>query len=143
MLDAFHDGGWTPPFNRLKFPVGVIGAITDSIFFGGREVVFPTAFEQGQASQVSLVNTQGQHKNSSMTSLSPDDKILIKDKTLISIIIKTRAGKATDDIGVKLIKAPFHVPWVWCEILVAYAGKGRFGSLRTWVDLPHARLVFQ
>ena len=36
-------------------------------------------------------------------------------------MVKFRAGKHTDDVGVNTVGAPFHVPWVWCEVLATLA----------------------
>jgi hypothetical protein len=44
---------------------------------------------------------------------------------LVNALIKFRAGKNTDEIGIKSVRSPFHVPWVWCEFVLTY-GKGEF-----------------
>jgi hypothetical protein len=44
---------------------------------------------------------------------------------LVSGVIKMRAGRHTDHIGITTVKAPFHVPWVWAEFALTYKA-GRF-----------------
>ncbi len=107
--DAVHDGGWTPPFSMRNWPGTALALDPD---------ILSNQWYQGEASPLSVVNTQARHKNSAIKSVPADETVLING------LIKFRAGKHTDDIGVKKVKSPFHVPWVWCEVLVTLA-KGK------------------
>lgn len=110
--DAFHDPGWTPPFNHLRISGACYPtAIIDSSTWG-------STYHQGEASSVSLVNTQSRHKNSTLT-IPADETVLVNG------IIKFRAGKHTDDIGVKTVGAKFHVPWVWSEMALTFKKGGQ------------------
>ena len=107
VIDAVHDGGWTPPFNRSKFPLSRLKpdkAMSDPNFY------------QGEASPLSLVNTQARHKNTVLTGIGVGEVVLVDG------LVKFRAGKHTDDIGIKDVGCPFHVPWVWSEFLLTYKG---------------------
>jgi hypothetical protein len=106
-LEAIHDGGWTPPFNRKKFPFTYLKP--------DKNMSDPN-FYQGEASSVSLVNLRARHKNSVLTNFGSGEAVLVNG------LIKFRAGKHTDDIGVKEVGCPFHVPWVWSEFLLTYKG---------------------
>jgi len=117
VLDAFHDPGFTPPFQTGKF-TGVV--IDQFLKHGFNASVFDSTFAPGEASVNSLVNTQGRHKNTTITDV-PDGELV-----LVNSLIKFRAGKRTDDIGVNEVKAEFHVPWVWCEMVVTFVGRNRF-----------------
>lgn len=109
--DAFHDPGWTPPFNHLRWSGACYPtAIIDSSTWG-------STYYQGEASSVSVVNTQCRHKNSTLT-IPADETVLVNG------IIKFRAGKHTDDIGVKTVGAKFHVPWVWSEMALTFKKGG-------------------
>jgi hypothetical protein len=105
VVDAVHDGGWTPPFDRSKFPLTRLKP--------DKNMSDPN-FYQGEASPLSLINTQARHKNSVLTGIGVGEVVLVNG------LIKFRAGKHTDDIGVKDVGCPFHVPWVWSEFLLTY-----------------------
>jgi hypothetical protein len=124
VVDAVHDGGWTPPFDRSKFPLTHLKP--------DKHMSDPN-FYQGEASPLSLVNTQARHKNSVLTSVGVGEVVLVNG------LVKFRAGKHTDDIGVKDVGCPFHVPWVWCEFLLTYrsgnftfTGKGSIFPSHAW-----------
>jgi hypothetical protein len=103
--DAVHDPGWTPPFKVRNWPSTALSFDTN---------IYSFAWHQGEASPLSVVNTQSRHKNTMLKALPPDETVLVNG------LIKFRAGKHTDDIGVNSVKSPYHVPWVWCELLVTY-----------------------
>jgi hypothetical protein len=109
VINAVHDPGWTPPFNKMAYPSTYLAVWQD----------FPSAASPGEASPLSLVNTQARHANSTMTSTGPGETVLVNG------LIKFRAGSHTDKIGID-IGCPFHVPWVWCETLLTYKGGGGF-----------------
>jgi hypothetical protein len=112
VLNAFHDPGFTPPFNAGALPAH-FGDLADLLFSDGQ-------FHAGEASSLSLVNTEARHANTTITDVPPEEVVLVDS------LIKFRAGKVTDDIGRDKVGAPFHVPWVWCESVVTYAGNGVF-----------------
>ncbi len=105
VLDAFHDPGWTPPFSMSKFP---------SSLFSFDLNVYSNQWYQGEASPLSVVYTQRRHPNTTIPGVVDSEIVLVNG------LIKFRAGKHTDDIGINEVKAPFHVPWVWCEMLLTY-----------------------
>jgi hypothetical protein len=111
VVDSIQDPGWTPAFRVRKFPATAL-RFWDSNIWGF------TAFA-GEASPLSAVTPQAAHTNSILT--IPKGEVVLADA-----LIKFRAGKHTDDIGVNDVGAPFHVPWVWCEMAVTYAGSGKF-----------------
>ena len=110
VLDAFHDGGWTPDFKMTSYP---------STLFSFDMSIYSTVAYPGEASPLSLVATQARHKNTALTGVPPDETVLV------DCLIKFRAGAHTDNIGVNDVGSPWHVPWVWCESLLTYA-KRRF-----------------
>jgi hypothetical protein len=116
LLEKFVDGGFTPPFNIGKFPAALIGAL----FEGGAAEILDRNFFPGEASVSSDVVAQARHPNSALSTVPTNETVLVDS------LIKFRAGKHTDDIGVNTVGAPFHVPWVWCEMVLTYAGAGRF-----------------
>ncbi|MFM0200760.1 hypothetical protein PQR53_12895 [Paraburkholderia fungorum] len=77
----------------------------------------------GEASSISLVNTRARHAN---TVLPPTPK---NEVVCVNALIKFRAGSHTDGIGVSdEVGCRYHVPWVWCELLLTY-DKGMFKLL--------------
>jgi hypothetical protein len=48
----------------------------------------------------------------------------VDETVLVNAVIKFRAGQHTDSIGIQNVGSPFHVPWVWCELLRTH----RFGT---------------
>jgi hypothetical protein len=103
--DAVHDPGWTPPFKMRNWPMTALSFDMN---------IYSNQWHAGEASPVSVVNTQARHKCSALASSGAGETVLVNG------LIKFRAGKHTDDIGVNSVKSPFHVPWVWCEMLVTY-----------------------
>ena len=110
VLDAFHDGGWTPPFRMRSWPATALSF---------QKSIHSNTPYQGEYSPQSLVNTQRRHRNSTIGTVSSSETVLV------NTMIKFRAGKHTDDVGIREVGSPYHVPWVWCEMLLTYAG-GRF-----------------
>jgi len=104
VLDAFHDPGWTPPFRMSEYP------LTAFSFDGD---IYSNKWHQGEASPISVVYTQKRHENSVLSAGAGET-------VLVNALIKFRAGKHTDDVGINSVGSPFHVPWVWQETLVTY-----------------------
>jgi hypothetical protein len=109
VLDAEHDPGFTPPFRMRAFP---------STFLSFDTNIYSSAWHPGEASPLSLVNTQVRHVNTSITGIAANETVLANG------VIKFRAGTHTDNIGVNSVKCPYHVPWVWSETLLTW-GAGR------------------
>src|SRR5262249_36303325 len=108
VLDAVHDGGWTPFFKLRRWPL--TGLSLDG------DILFNWKPAQGEASPLSLVNTLARHKNSVLTGQGSGETVLV------NALIKFRAGSHTNSVGINNVGAPFHVPWVWCETLLTFAG---------------------
>ena len=107
VLQAFVDPGFTPPFSQLHWP---------STFLKPDRSLWSLTWYTGEASPLSVVRTQARHPNSTITGVPPTETVLV------NALIKFRAGQHTDDVGINNVKAPFHVPWVWCEVLVTLVG---------------------
>jgi len=126
VVDAVHDGGWTPPFDRSKFRLTYLK-------FGDKNLGDPN-FYQGEVSPLSLINTQARHRSSVLTGVGVGEVVLVNG------LVKFRAGKHTDDVGVgKDVGCPYHVPWVWSEFLLTYrsgvftlTGKGSLFPSHAW-----------
>ena len=110
VIDPILDPGWTPPFNRKI-------TLLTRVYVPDASMSDP-AFYAGELGLGSSILPRMQHRNSTFSMKVPQDNLVA------SALIFFRAGKHTDDIGVKVVKCPYHVPWVWCEWLVTYnAGK--------------------
>lgn len=107
VMEAAHDGGWTPPFDRSKFK-------STYLKFWDKNLT-DSNFHQGEASPVSVIRTEGRHPCSAISLVSSNEI------SLVNGLVKFRAGSHTDMVGVVDVKSPFHVPWVWCEFLLTYA----------------------
>jgi hypothetical protein len=121
--DVIIDGGWTPPFDRNRFLLSYGGAITRD---SGRNALNEPSYQPGTASIASAVLTR-RHPNSAL-SLPPGERLLANG------LIRFRAGKHTDDVGVA-IGSPYHVPWVWNEFAVTY-GQGHINVYGTASAFP-------
>jgi hypothetical protein len=106
VLEAVHDPGWTPPFMMSEFPSSIMSFDRN---------VYSSAWHAGEASPISVINTQARHRNSAIAQVGAGETVLVNG------LIKFRAGKHTDDVGIQ-IGSPYHVPWVWCEMLLTFMG---------------------
>ena len=86
-------------------------------------------FYEGELGLASSILPRIQHRNTTMSMQVPQDNLVA------SALIFFRAGKHTDDAGVGVVKAPNHVPWVWCEWLVTHKA-GRFTVYATGSIFP-------
>jgi hypothetical protein len=135
VLDAVHDPGWTPPYSHWTFPTTTIIP----------ETWKSSSYAQGESSPLSLVNTQARHKHSAIVDVAA------KETVLVNSMIKFRAGDHTDKVGVEDVGCPYHVPWVWCEMLLTYSdgmlriyGRGsRFPSHAWYLDGQRVQMVKQ
>jgi hypothetical protein len=108
VVQALHDGGWTPPFSHANWPATIpVPDTWKSI-----------SYHQGECSSISLVNTEARHRCSAIVAVPAHEMVLA------NMLVKFRAGTHTDDAGIKDVGSPFHVPWVWCEMLLTYAAGG-------------------
>jgi hypothetical protein len=124
--DQFVDKGWTPPFSVWRFPAGGLGDISDTYL--------DRQHHPGEGSPISSVATRARHENSAF-------KIPLDEQVLVNGLNKMRAGPHTDEIGVKKVGCPYHVPWVWCEMALTYA-RGKFKLYGSGSDFPsHAWYV--
>ena len=128
VLAAVHDPGWTPPFDRGKYQATYLR-------FWDKNLSDPN-FYAGEASPLSVVFTEAMHPNSTFGPLPSTESALVNG------IIKYRAGTHTDDIGLKSVGCPYHVPWVWCEMLVTY-GAGTIKFYGRASKFPSSAWYFQ
>ncbi len=91
------DGGFTPPIDKSKLPALVRRFVPDD-----------TNYYPGEYSPISMIR---KGVLSEATTIDKPEGYEI----LVSSIIKFRAGKHTDELGVNKAESPYHVPWVWCE----------------------------
>lgn len=110
VLDAVHDGGWTPAFRMRSWP---------STVFSFDMSIYSTTWYQAEYSPLSVVRTQARHPNTTISS-APTNEIV-----LVNALIKFRAGSHTDNTGINKVGSPYHVPWVWCEMVLTYVN-GQF-----------------
>lgn len=105
-LDVTLDPGYTPPFDKSKI---------DSSLRSVAPIPDDPDFHAGEASPISAVRVGKLH---------PCSSLIVKSgqKVLVSALIKFRAGKHTDDIGIEKANAPAHVPWVWSEFALVCQG---------------------
>jgi hypothetical protein len=105
--NSYYDPGYTPPFKLSRWPTAM---------FSFDSNVFSFTYYAGEASLLSQIVAQRRHPNSTITGVPASETVLVNG------MVKFRAGKHTDDVGVNTVGAPFHVPWVWCEVLATFAG---------------------
>jgi hypothetical protein len=126
-LESWLDPGYTPPFSQTSFPLTFLAPDT---------AVWSFAWYAGEMSPLSKICYQARHPNSVITGVGASETVLV------NALIKFRAGKHTDDVGINNVGCPFHVPWVYSEVLVTLAsgqiklyGRGsKFPSHRWYVD---------
>jgi hypothetical protein len=105
----FTDPGWTRPFDLDRCPAGYLG------FFEGNLTPLDRAAHPGEQSALSGCRYFPQrHPSSAVTAAGPHEQPVLNG------LVKMRAGRQTDTIGVSKAHSPYHVPWVWCELLVTY-----------------------
>jgi hypothetical protein len=134
--DKVIDPGYTPPFAKKSYPLSALRAYPVS-WFTDDDSMTDSNYYPGEASVISTVMSPGRHENGSALITIPGGEKVVADS-----IIKFRAGSHTDDVGTKIVKAPWHVPWVWNEWVLTYAGKGNFKLYATASKFPsHAWYV--
>jgi hypothetical protein len=106
--DLVVDPGYTPPFDKSKL---------DTRLRDVAPIPNDTAFYAGEKSAVSGAVTGKLHPCSTLS-------VPRGGEVLVSALIKFRAGKHTDEIGIKNANSPVHVPWVWCEYALVARSSG-------------------
>lgn len=101
--DPLFDPGWTPPFDKAKLPWAA-RAKSPPV-----KALVPHAGERSPQSCATL---------GALPSLSTF-KLAANTPALAHMMIKFRAGEATNKLGLEEAHSPFHVPWVWCETALA------------------------
>lgn len=122
-IDGFIDPGYTPPFNLLRpwgssgwYPSAAVGSLKDG--WKAFTSTWSFSFHAGELSPLSQIVVGSRHPHSTITGVPAAETVLANQ------LVKFRAGKVTDDLGVDVVGCPYHVPWVWCESLLTYsAGK--------------------
>lgn len=107
-LDMFRlsvaNPGWTPPFARSKFKYAALDPS-----------VWDRDYHSGELSPLSQVMVGKRHPNGILGTSAGTG-----EQTVAHALLKVRAGAHVDDLGLSKVGAPFHVPWVWCELLLTY-----------------------
>lgn len=92
------DGGYTPGIDLTRTP-----GFAPNFLFRGYDATHP-----GETSALSGTVTGRLHPASSLR-VEPNETVIS------STLVKFRAGKETDEIGINTANSPHHVPWVWHE----------------------------
>ena len=121
MANSILDGGWTPRFDR-------------TVYFVTRFIALDPSMEDpdphpGWLGKGSAVLPRKRHPNTTITAPILDANVVA------SGLILFRAGDHTDDIGIKTVGCPYHVPWVWCEWVLTF-DLGKFSVIGTGSVFP-------
>jgi hypothetical protein len=119
------DPGWTPPFDKKKVALG-------DLMEAAEPAIRDRQFYPGELSPVSKMYAQQRHPNSPLV-LPADEQVVAEG------LIKFRAGKHTDEVGIGKTESPFHVPWTWSALAITYAGKGEFRAYTRGAIFPTHR----
>jgi hypothetical protein len=124
--DAVLDPGYTPPFDSSwELWKGILGTA-----FVGFDPTLPsmmhseaTTYNAGEKSSLSGIVLPGSDwQNRGITPLPYSSIKVDQDAVILGhSLIKFRVGKRGDYIGVVGIGTPTHLPWVWCEAILAYS----------------------
>jgi hypothetical protein len=115
-VEEITDPGYTPPFRKLDYPLAAAASITEGIEVF--KATWSSDYHKGDESDLSEIVVKGRHKNTAI------DNVPAEESVLADALVKFRAGKITDELGLA-IGCKYHVPWVWCETVLTYS-KGRF-----------------
>jgi hypothetical protein len=120
--NSFAESGFTPPFSIPRLQQnGVAFGIGDETALDANIPAIMRGFLPGETSSVSAVVIGARHPNTAIENVPADQPVLFNG------LAKVRANPQEDAIGVSPDPGvPFHVPWVWCEMLVTYAGQRNF-----------------
>jgi len=131
-IQSVTNPGWTPPFSLVRYPSVGIGSVFDG--WQALKATWSFSYHAGEESPLSGAVTLGRHANTSITTIPAGETVLA------NMLIKFRAGSVTDNLGVNVVKCPYHVPWVWCETVLTYQyektfklyGRGSIFPTHTW-----------
>lgn len=100
------DPGWTPPYSKAKLS-----------FPANAKNPPPKALKEhaGESSALSTVIV-GKQSPISILIVPPNATVIA------NMIVKFRAGAATNQLGLDEADSPYHVPWVWCETMIVKVG---------------------
>jgi len=123
--DPIVDGGFTPGIDLERTP-----KYAPDFLFSGYDKAHP-----GETSALSGIVSGRLHPASTLETTA-------EETVLASALVKFRAGKETDTIGIETAGSPYHVPWVWHEHALIRQGDGyllrvngsRFPSHAWYVD---------
>ncbi|MEO1018093.1 MAG: hypothetical protein AAFY56_10415 [Pseudomonadota bacterium] len=101
------DPGWTPPFDKSKLP---------TIAKAKKPPTKALKEHAGEKSPLSSVSV-GRQLPISALAHPPGASIVA------NMLIKFRAGEATNQLGLEEADSPYHVPWVWCETMIVKKGE--------------------
>jgi hypothetical protein len=121
MLKGILNPGWTPPFDRT---ISVLTRV-----YVPDPSMADLDYHSGELGGGSAIMLRKRHPNSTIGISVPDAQIVA------NALILFRAGPVTDNIGVSVVKCPYHVPWVWCEWLLINDG-GKFTAFGTGSVFP-------
>jgi len=105
------DGGWTPPFKANK-----VDSFLISMAAKVKQSMKDPASYPGETSSICDIAIQRRHPNSALPATA------LAETVVANGLVKFRAGRHTDKLGVEEAGSPFHVPWVWSEFLLTYRG---------------------
>jgi len=119
------DGGFTPGIDLAKTP-----KFAPDFLFKGYDKAYP-----GETSRLSGIVMGRLHPASTL-------EMRTGETVLASALVKFRAGKETDKVGIDTATSPYHVPWVWHEHALIQRGNAyllrvngsRFPSHAWYVD---------
>lgn len=119
------DPGYTPPFDSgWELVKGLLGVSLTTIDPTATSKMYTeaTTYSQGEKSSLSRVSVPANWQCAGVA-LPPCSTIQVSpQETILShTLIKFRAGEPGDYIGVVVMGAPNHVPWVWCESVVTFS----------------------
>jgi hypothetical protein len=116
LLNSFAEGGFTPPFSIQKLKDnGVEFGLGDETVLKSNIPAIMTGFLPGETSSVSSVQIGARHPNTAIDNVPADRQVIF------NALVKVRANGDEDAVGVQPDPGvPYHVPWVWCEMLVTY-----------------------
>jgi hypothetical protein len=123
--DSFAKAGFTPAFRIDKLKANGVefdGPPTEeAAILRAIPAVMKGAPLPGETSPLSGVVVGARHPNTAISNVSSNEIVLV------NALSKVRANPDEDAVGVGPDPGvPFHVPWVWCELLVTYAGMRKF-----------------
>jgi hypothetical protein len=123
--DLVSDPGYTPPFDSdWELWKGLVGTalLVADVGLPKKMHEEATRYSPGEISSLSQIVLPGaQWQNKGVSPLAYSSiKVNPGEVILGHSLIKFRAGTVGDYIGVVGMGCPNHIPWVWCETILAY-----------------------